>query len=138
VDVAATLTVRLTPPGATTPQLLTATPGLARQTLTFPALADGLYELTLLANGSKLATIYVPVQRARMKDFRELSRYLRFDFRPDHNPVSTDDYDELLAVLYACDAAAATGQTELFGQLADVADSITKAPKPTALFPNAS
>jgi len=136
VDVSATLTVRVTPPGSTTAQTLPALPGATRQTLTFPALVDGLYELTLLVGGSKLATIYVGVLRARMRDFRELSRHLAFDFKPGHNPKSTDDYDELLAVLYAADAAAATSQTSLFYQLADEADAITKSPKPTALFPH--
>lgn len=111
--------------------------GATRQTFNFPALGDGLYRMSLFAAGTRVATVYVPVQRARFRDFRELSRALAFDFEPTQNPVASESYSEMLAVLYACDDAAATGQPDLFAELAQVADEIEKAATPIALYPRA-
>lgn len=134
VDIAATVTVEVTPPDGSAKQNPVVTPTATRQSTTFSARVDGLYAVRIKAGTTTLTTLYVPVMRARFLDFRELSRYLAFDFKLGQNPPATDDYSEMLAVLYAADAAAATGQTALYAELEQTAAELNKAPKPVALF----
>lgn len=133
VAVAGTVTMQVTPPAGNLPFAASVMPGPFRQLTTFSARLDGLYRVAISAGGAPLAIIYIPVQRARFLDFRELSRYLRFDFVVSHTSAAPAPYAEMLAVLYAADASAATGQTSQFYQLADVAAQLEKAPRPIAL-----
>jgi len=137
VNIAGTLTFAVTPPSGGAPVTSPTTAGSTQQSTTFPATADGIYVVQVQANGVVVATVYVGVFRGLMLDFRQLNRYLAFDFDPSHSPAGDANADLLLAILYALDAALVTGQPALAKRLLTIAATLPKAPYPIALFPRA-
>ena len=135
VDVAGGASIRVVPPAPVAPFMAVVTLAATRATTTFPAVADGLYALTLSAGGSNLATVYVPVCRAGFQRFREHSRALRFAFRLPKSAAPTPEYTAVLARLIAHEAAAYTGQTTLAADLLKAALAVPAPRTPTALYP---
>ena len=135
VDVAGGASLRVVPPAPLAPFLPTATLTPTRVTTTFPAVADGLYALVLMAGGSTLATVYVPVSRAGFRRFREHSRALRFGFRLPQAATPSPEYTATLARLIAREAAAYTGQTALAADLLQAALAVPAPRTPIALYP---
>ena len=136
INVAGTLTLVVSPPGGGPVFNPTVTPGATQQTSTFLADVDGIYPVQIKAGGSTIATVYIGVFRALNLKFRQLSRELAYDFDSAGSPPAYDAYSELLAILYALDAALATGQLVIARQLLAAADQVEAAPTPTALFPH--
>jgi hypothetical protein len=135
VDIAGTISITVQPPNKAAALTPTIIAGATRQRTTFPAVADGIYKLTVTSGGAVLATLFVPVQRKRFLAFRELSRVLAFDFTANKTPAEYDTYCEMLALLYSAEAAAATGQLDAYYEIVALADALKKAPSPIALFP---
>ncbi len=132
LDIAGPITLTVTTPaGNSFP--VTPTQGPTRQSATFPASADGLYTATVKSGASIIATLYVSVERGLFHKFRQISRYLKYDFVVGR-PVIPNTFKELLAVLYFMDAAAATGQPTLYHDLRVQALALEPAPTPIALF----
>ena len=135
VDVAGPVAVRVVPPKPAAPFDAAVTLTATRATLTFPAVADGLYALTLSVAGSLLATVYVPVSRAGFRRFREHSRALRFGFRLPQPARPSAPYTATLARLIAHEAAAYTAQPVLAAKLLAAALAVPAPVTPTALYP---
>jgi len=135
VDVAGPVTLSVLAPHATTPfaAVLTRTP--TRASTTFDAPADGLYRLILSVGSTVLARVLVPVQRAEFRRFRENSRAQAHAFL-GRKPRPHGAFKARLARIMAAEAAAQTGQPELFARLAASAAAVPTAPAPVALYPH--
>ncbi|GAC1589675.1 MAG: hypothetical protein NVS3B25_07450 [Hymenobacter sp.] len=136
VDVAGPVGVSVTAPGASTPltpaPVVTLTP--TRASTVFPAVADGLYRVTLTLGSTALAALLIPVSRAEFRLFREDSRALGFAFR-SVVPAPSPTYRARLALLAGAEAAARTGQAALAASLLAAVRALPPAPTPPALYP---
>lgn len=135
VDVASPVTLSVLAPGATTAFTPTVVGLPTRASTTFPAKAEGLYQVVISLGATHLATIYVPVMRELFRRFRELSRALAFGFT-SRRPRPTDNYQALLSCIITATAAAQTGQVALYAQLVTDALALEQAPSPVALYPH--
>lgn len=106
-----------------------------RTSTSFSAPLDGLYRVRVLVGAFVIARLYIPVMRVEFRRFRENSRAVAFGFRPVR-PRPSGAYLQRLACLIAADAAAQTGQPELYASLMESAGRIEQAPSPVALYPH--
>lgn len=135
IDVTGAITLSVQGPRSRVPFTPLVASGATRSTTVFDAAQDGLYTVRVLRAGSVMATLLIPVQRAAFARFRELSRALAFAFQTDR-PRPTEEYDTLLALVIGAEAAAATGQADLFAELSAAALAVPLSSTPTALYPH--
>ena len=134
VEVAGPITLTLlSPVPGVLPQVGTPTYQPTRGTATFNVLSDGIYTLQIAVGLQRLAGIYVLVQRANFRAFRERVRLLAYDFRGGKFPLPDEETMLLLALMMAAEAAAQTGQKDLCMKLYTAAGLIEHAPTPVAI-----